>query len=220
MPTLSELPDDKRKEVAREFAQKAFTCIDAPSDPTLAASELFFAVLCGSGMVHEKEFYGERFNPQRRLVLDEVFETIHSEALEHAKTYDACIKPLQELEANFALPSSTLVRMWCLSHFTRALCKEDSPFANLELAEEIDDEELEEEESDEEESDEEDEDYSDEDDIIVLTSDESESDDEERERKKRKREQKKQRQERLATSDDDEEERQREEGEEEEKRAE
>ena len=208
MPTLSELPEDKRKEVARALAQSAFAVIDKPDGPGAndPPSKRLFALLADAGPAHEKEFYGNGFSAARGALVDQEFDKIHSEALEHAKTYDECIKPLQETEPNFALPSATLVRMWCLSHFTRALCKEDSPFANLELAEEIDDEDLEEEESDEEESEEEDEDYSDGDDVIVLTSDESESDDEERERKKRKRERKKKRQERLATSDDEEEE--------------
>lgn len=207
MPTLSELPEDKRKEVARALAQSAFAVIDKPDGPggNDPPSKRLFALLADAGPAHEKEFYGNGFSAARGALVDQEFDKIHSEALEHAKLYDACIKPLQEAEPNFALPSATLVRMWCLSHFTRALCKEDNPFANLELAEEIDDEDPEEDESDEEEeSDEEDEDYSDEDDVIVLTSDESESDDEERERKKRKRERKKQRQERLATSDDEE----------------
>jgi hypothetical protein len=209
MPTLSELPEDKRKEVARALAQSAFAIIDKADDQdgSKPPSKRLFALLAEAGPAHEKEFYGNGFNAARCALIDQEFDKIHSGALEHAKLYDECVKPVKEAEPTFALASAALVRMWCTSHYTRLLCKEDSPFADLEMADEIDDEDLEEEsDEEEEESDEDDEDYSDGDDIIVLTSEESESDDEERERKKRKRERKQLRQERLATSDDEEEE--------------
>lgn len=200
MPTLSELPEDKRKEVARALAQTAFAVIDKLDalDGNSPPSQRLFKVLADAGPAHEKEFYGDGFSAARCALVDQEFDKIHSEALEHAKLYDECVKPVQEAAPTFALASAALVRMWCMSHYTRLLCKEDGPFADLEMAEEVDDEDLvEASDDDDEESDAEDADYSeDDDDVIVLSSDESdsasssdstESDDEERARRERKR---------------------------------
>lgn len=211
MTLLSGLSDEKRKEIARSLAQSAFVVIDKPDGPggNDPPSKRLFAMLADAGPVHEKEFYGKGFDAARSALLDQEFDKIHSDALEHAKLYDECVKPVHEAAPTFALASSALVRMWCISHYTRLLCKEGGPFWTLEMADEIEDEGLtEESDSSDEDSDEEDEDDSDEDadDLIVVTSDESESDDEERERKKRKRERKKMRQEKLQGSDDESEE--------------
>jgi hypothetical protein len=212
MTLLSELSDEQRKEIARALAQSAFGVIDKPDGPggNDPPSKRLFAMLADAGPVHEKEFYGKGFDAERSALLDQEFDKIHSEALAHAKLYDECVKPVQEAAPTFALASSALVRMWCISHYTRLLCKEGGPFWTLEMADEIEDEGLtEESDSSDQDSYEDDEDCSDEDDedVIVVTSDESESDDEERERKKRKRERKKMRQEKLKGSDDESEER-------------
>ena len=210
MTLLSELSDEPRKEIARSLAQSAFAVIDKPDGPggNDPPSKRLFAMLADAGPVHEKEFYGKGFDAERSALLDQEFDKIHSEALAHAKLYDECLKPVQEAAPTFALASSSLVRMWCISHYTRLLCKEGGPFWNLEMADEIEDEGLTEESdsSADVDSDDEDEDNSDDDDLIVVTSDESESDDEERERRKRKRERKKMRQEKLKGSDDESEE--------------
>jgi len=227
MPTLSELPEDKRKEVARALAQTAFAVIDQPDGPdgNGPPSERLFKVLADAGPAHEKEFYGNGFSAARCALVDQEFDKIHSEALEHAKLYDECLKPLHETEPKFALPSLTLVRMWCMSHYTRELCKADGPFWNLEMADEIDDEDLEEESDEEEESDQDDEDYSEDDDgVIVLSSEEEDStesssdDDGERERKELKKEIKRLKKEKLKRKRLDESSEEEEEEEEEEER--
>jgi len=206
MPTLQELPEVKRKEVARALAQSAFAVIDKLDghDAKNPPSKRLFKMLADAGPAHEKEFYGDGFSAARCALVDEEFDKIHSEALEHAKLYDESVKPVHEAAPTFALPSATLVRMWCMSHYTRLLCKADGPFADLEMAEEIDDEDLEVTSDEEEESDAEDADYSeDDDDVIVLSSEEEDStesssdDDGERERKQLKKEIKRLKKEKL-----------------------
>jgi len=192
MPKLSELPAPKRKEVARLIAQEVFTCIDPPNQDRDAyvakeLSDRFFAALCASELAHEKEFYGTEFTAARCTMLDE-FDKLHSEALEHAKLYDDCIKPMQEAAPNFAVASSTLVRMWCTTKYASLLCKEASPFADLEIAEEVDDADADSDSASESEEEGEGEEDSDCDDIIA-TSEESSSEEEEetRERKKKRK---------------------------------
>lgn len=183
MPTLSELPPPKRKEVARLIAQEAFKCIDPSNQDGDAYIDTglghrFFAALYASGLAHDKEFYGPLagFTAARGTLLDE-FDKFHSEALEHAKLYDDCIKPVQEAAPNFAVASSALVRMWCTTKYASMLCKEDSPFADLEIAEDVDDEDLDA--DSESESEEGEEEVSDCDDIIATTSEESSEEEEE-----------------------------------------
>ena len=232
MPTLQELPEDKRKEVARALAQSAFAVIDKLDgyDGKTPPSKRLFKMLADAGPVHEKEFCGNGFSAARCALIDEEFDKVHSEALEHANLYDECVKPVHEAAPTFALPSTALVRMWCMSHYTRLLCKADGPFADLEMAEEIDDEDLEEESDEEEEEEESDEDYSEDDDgVIVLSSEEEDStqssseDDGERERMRLKKEIKrlkkeKRKRKRLEESSEEEEGEEEEEEEEEEER--
>lgn len=225
MPNLSHLPEEKRKDVARELAQSAFAVVNNLDGPGAAEppSKRLFATLANAGPAHEKEFYGDGFNAARNALIDQEFDKIHSEALEHAKAYDECIKALQEAAPNFALASSALVRMWCISRYTRMLCQEDGPFWDLEMADEVEDTDGEEESEEEAvESDEDDAECSgeeeEEEDIVVATSsesdesDSSESDDEERARRERKRARKRARKEKRKrkreqkSSDDEEEE--------------
>ena len=231
MPTLSQLAEDKRKEVARELAQSAFAVVNNLDGPgaTEPPSKRLFATLADAGPAHpahEREFYGDGFNAARCALIDQEFDKIHSEALEHAKAYDECTKALQEAAPSFALPSSSLVRAWCIARYTRLLCQEDGPFWDLGIADEIDDSDGEDESEEEaEESEEDGTEYSgeEEEDIVVATSsesdesDSSETDDEERARRERKRERKRARKEkrkrkREQKSSDEEEEEEEEEG--------
>jgi hypothetical protein len=191
-------------------------------------SKRLFATLADAGPAHpahEREFYGDGFNAARCALIDQEFDKIHSEALEHAKAYDECTKALQEAAPSFALPSSSLVRAWCIARYTRLLCQEDGPFWDLGIADEIDDSDGEDESEEEAEESEDGTEYSgeEEEDIVVATSsesdesDSSETDDEERARRERKRERKRARKEkrkrkREQESSDEEEEEEEEEG--------
>ena len=77
-----------------------------------------FRALYESGAIKDEEFHGAGLNEARREVISQ-FKTFHTDALALAKTYDECIKPLEEIAPHFALASTSLVRMWCVAHFSK-----------------------------------------------------------------------------------------------------
>ena len=182
MSKLSELPTPKRREIARLIALEAFKCIDpATADTTSSLGAQFFAALYETDLIREKEFHGSTFNDARCKLLEQ-FDTFHDASLDHAALYDECIAPVQKATPGFAINSSVLVRMWCTAHYTRMLCKDDGPFADLLVVDGngLDDEDDSQEENDDNDSEEEeDEAHSSDDDIITTSSDEDDDDEDE-----------------------------------------
>ena len=201
MPELSALGTRDLREVAQTMARAIYGAFEEHNWSTIGAAESaalqvpkalrdkkgrlaalnmrVFRALYDSGAIKEAEFSGSGLNEARRGVITE-FKAYYDEALDIAKFYEGCVEPVQEMAPNFAMPSSALVRMWCVAHFWKTLSNTEGPFANLQVengtgvhdedgteeSEEGEEGEEEEEEASGEESDESDEDEEGEDDAV------------------------------------------------------
>ena len=200
MPELSALGTRDLREVAQTMARAIYGAFEEHNWSTIGAAESaalqvpkalrdkkgrlaalnmrVFRALYDSGAIKEAEFSGSGLNEARRGVITE-FKAYYDEALDIAKFYEGCVEPVQEMAPNFAMPSSALVRMWCVAHFWKTLSNTEGPFANLQVENgtgvhdedgteesEEGEEEEEEEEASGEESDESDEDEEGEDDAV------------------------------------------------------
>ena len=200
MPELSALGTRDLREVAQTMARAIYGAFEEHNWSTIGAAERaalqvpkaprdkkgrlaalnmrVFRALYDSGAIKEAEFSGSGLNEARRGVITE-FKAYYDEALDIAKFYEGCVEPVQEMAPNFAMPSSALVRMWCVAHFWKTLSNTEGPFANLQVENgtgvhdedgteesEEGEEEEEEEEASGEESDESDEDEEGEDDAV------------------------------------------------------
>ena len=200
MPELSALGTRDLREVAQTMARAIYGAFEEHNWSTIGAAERaalqvpkalrdkkgrlaalnmrVFRALYDSGAIKEAEFSGSGLNEARRGVITE-FKAYYDEALDIAKFYEGCVEPVQEMALNFAMPSSALVRMWCVAHFWKTLSNTEGPFANLQVENgtgvhdedgteesEEGEEEEEEEEASGEESDESDEDEEGEDDAV------------------------------------------------------
>ena len=181
MPKLSELTKVERTEVCRSIARAAHECLSKKTDENgCVHGGTFDARMykkCSElGIIEENEFFGNAFSTKRIEAL-KGFEETYGQALELARVYDETLQDMACLVGDFAMPSHTLVRMYCVSRFSAKLHEEDSPFADLRVTVCVDDDGADDEEDAE--SDDEDNDYDDEDNdsIVVSTSDEEEEDD-------------------------------------------
>jgi len=182
MPELKELSRTERTEICRSIARAAHDCLAKKEDVDGcihggAFHARLFKACSELGVIEDAEFTGNCFSKERIEALKE-FEETYKNALMIGVQYDELLCPLADIATNFALPSATLVRMYCVSRFSAELHKEGSPFANLRVCltmceddvdgsgDENDENNPSESESEEEGEDDED------DDIIVSTSDE------------------------------------------------
>lgn len=180
MATLSALPMPKRREIARIIAQEIFECIDpATADETKVLAERVFAALYETNVIENKEFYGSSFNAERCKVLQE-FEMFYGESMDNAELYDECLIPVRAEAPNFAMASDVLVRMNCKAHYTRELCMDHNPFADLLVVQGtgVDDDDCSDDESDDVNSEDDEVSHSDDDDIIATSSEESSEEEE------------------------------------------
>jgi len=183
MPELKDLSKIERTDICRSIARAAHDCLAKKEDADgCIQGGAFHARLykaCSElGVIEDVEFTGNAFSKERIEALKE-FEQTYENALMIGAQYDELLCPLADIATNFALPSATLVRMYCVSRFSAALHKEDSPFANLRVCttmceddvdgsgDENDENNPSESESEEDEGEEED------DDIVASTSDDS-----------------------------------------------
>ena len=135
MPELRDLTKGERTEICRSIARAAHDCLSQKEDlDGCIQGGTFQARLykaCSElSAISEIEFYGNSFSKERIEVLDG-FEKTYSESLLLAAQYTELLCPLTKLEPKFAMPADALVRMWCVSRFSAALHKDDSPFANM-----------------------------------------------------------------------------------------
>ena len=175
MPKLSELTKVERTEVCRSIARAAHECLSKKTDENGCVQggtfdARMFKKCSELGIIEDDEFFGNAFSAERIAAL-KGFEYIYGEALELARIYDEALADMVCLTGDFAMPSHTLVRMYCVSRFSAKLHEEDSPFADLRVTVCVGDDGADDEEKAESDDDD---DYDDEDNdsIVVTTSDE------------------------------------------------
>lgn len=135
MPELKELSKTERTEICRSIARAAHDCLAKTEDADgCIQGGAFHARLykaCSElGVIEDAEFTGNSFSKERIEALKE-FEQTYQTALELGSQYDDALVPMGDVAKGFAMSSASLVRMYCVSRFSAALHKEDSPFANL-----------------------------------------------------------------------------------------
>ena len=134
MPKLLDLPKADRKEKTRAIARMVFAamepCDDEPAESTVNGR--FYTGMAEWGMAEDQEFYGEAFSSERQQLIDE-FEVFFKEGQAYATMYDECIARVEQAAPNFAVHSDSLLRMWCIAHYWKALAKDDGPFADLQV---------------------------------------------------------------------------------------
>jgi hypothetical protein len=177
------------KEVTQTMARSIYAVFDEFGNSDIEASDAkgkkdrhaalhtrVFRALYDSGVIKDDEFNGAGLNEARRSLVTE-FKAYHTKAQTVSKFYEECVKPVHEMAPHFAMPPEPLVRMYCVAHYWKTLCKADSPFANMKVENGagVQDEDCSEEEGEEEESEEEEEEGEEEE------GEESESDQEESE---------------------------------------
>ena len=183
MPELKDLSKAERTEICRSIARAAHDCLAKTEDADgCIQGGAFHARLykaCSElGVIEDAEFEGNSFSKERIEALKE-FEQTYQTALELGSQYDDALVPMGDLAKGFAMSSASLVRMYCVSRFSAALHKEDSPFANLRVcttmcADDVDDSNDENDENAGSESESESEGEGEEDDdIVATTSDDS-----------------------------------------------
>lgn len=181
MPKLHELGKKEQTEICRTIARAAHSCLSSKVDDNGCVQggtfdARMFKACSELGVIEDDEFYGNSFSPERVEAL-KCFEKTYQDALLIAEQYDELICPLADLASDFAMPSSTLVRIWCTSRYVAALLQPQSPFADLRVtlcvAEDDDDEGAEDVEEEARSSDSENED--DDDSIIASSSDEDDA---------------------------------------------
>lgn len=175
MPKLSELTKVERTEVCRSIARAAHECLSKKTDENGCVQggtfdARMFKKCSELGIIEDDEFFGNAFSAERIEAL-KGFEEIYGQALELARVYDEALADMVCLTADFAMPSHTLVRMYCVSRFSAKLHENDSPFADLRVSVCVGDDGADDEEKAESDDDD---DYDDEDNdsIVVTTSDE------------------------------------------------
>lgn len=181
MPKLHELGKREQTEICRTIARAAHSCLSSKVDGNGCVQggtfdARMFKACSELGVIEDDEFYGNSFSPERIEAL-KWFEKTYQDALLIAAQYDELICPLADLASDFAMPSETLVRIWCTSRYVAALLQ-DGPFADLRVtlcvAEDDDDEGAEDVEEEARSSDSENED-GDDDSIIASSSDEDDA---------------------------------------------
>lgn len=187
MPKLSELTKMERTEVCRTIARAAHDVlskkVDANGVPEGGTFDARMFKKCSElGIIEEDEFFGNSFSAERIEAL-KGFEETYGQALDLAKVYDDALADMVCLTGDFAMPSHTLVRMWCVSRFVGVLLAADGPFSDLRVAPAVVDEDGADDENDDNDgSDEEcDSDDEDNDSIVASTSDEEEDEEDEAE---------------------------------------
>jgi hypothetical protein len=185
MPKLSELTKMERTEACRSIARAAHDVlskkVDADGVPEGGTFDARMYKRCSElGIIEENEFYGNSFSKERIEVL-KGFQETYDQALELARVYDDALADMACLTGDFAMPSHTLVRMWCVSRFVGALLAVDGPFSDLRVAPAVVDEDGVDDENDENDGSDEERDSDDEDNdsIVASTSDEEEEDEDE-----------------------------------------
>ena len=134
MPELKDLPKAERTEICRSIARTAHDCLAKKEDADgCVQGGAFHARLykaCSElGVIEDIEFAGNCFSKERIEALKE-FEETYDQAEQLAKVYDEALSD-QICLVGFAMPSATLVRMYCVARFSATLHKEGSPFATL-----------------------------------------------------------------------------------------
>jgi len=177
MPKLVDLPKGDRKEKTRTIARLAYAamepCGDEPEDTTVNAR--FYRGMAEWGVMEDQECYGDSFSPERQQLIDE-FEVFFKEGQAYATMYDEAIARVEQAAPNFAVASHSLLRMWCIAHYWKALSKDDGPFADLQVVVGDGMDEGEDTGEDEEEGSSEEEDEEDDDDDDGTSSDSEDSD--------------------------------------------
>ena len=157
MPTLGELPEKERKELARSLAKEIWTGVEHYGELPLSLEQGVFMLLEKSGLLHESNFYTE-LNEEAQVAKLKEFHAVRDKACDYAERYDALVAPLEKDVPGFARKGEELRRTFLTAHIARELCKPDSPFATLRTADAIDDQDRSDESNDDNDDDDDDDD--------------------------------------------------------------
>ena len=157
MPTLGELPEKERKELARSLAKEIWTGVEHHGELPVSLEQGVFKLLEKSGLLHESNFHTD-LNEEAQVAKLKEFHAVRDKACDYAERYDALVAPLETDVPGFARKGEELRRTFLTAHIARELCKPDSPFATLRTADAIDDQDRSDESNDDNDDDDDDDD--------------------------------------------------------------
>ena len=169
MATLGELPEKERRELARELAKEIWLGVEHYGELPITLEEGVGNLLEKQGLLHESNFYAGAPNEEAQAAKLKEFHDLRDKLCDYAEQYDMLVASLEKDIPGFVRKSEELRRTYLTVHIVRELCKTDSPFATLRVADAIDDQDR----SDESNDDNDDDDDDDDDDDYDENSDES-----------------------------------------------
>ena len=154
MPTLGELPEKERKELARSLAKEIWLGVEHHGELPITLEQSVFNLLEKQGLLHESNFYSGAPNEEAQVAKLKEFHAVRDKTCDHSERYDALVAPLEKEVPGFVRKGEELRRTFLTAHIMRELCKPDSPFATLRTADAIDDQDRSDESNDDNDDDE------------------------------------------------------------------
>ena len=162
MATLGELPEKERKELARELAKEIWRGVEHHGELPITLGEGVGFMLEKQGLLHESNFYSGAVNEEAQVAKLKEFHDLRNKLCDYGEQYDMLVASLEKDLPGFVRKSEELRRTYLTLHIVRELCKPDSPFSTLRVADAIDDQDRSDESNDDNDDDDDDDDYDDE----------------------------------------------------------
>jgi hypothetical protein len=159
MATLGELPEKERRELARTLAREIWLGVEHDGELPITLEEGVANLLERSGLLHESNFYAGAPNKEAQVAKLKEFHDLRDKLCDYAEQYDTLVASLEQDIPGFVRKSEELRRTYLTVHIMRELCKTDSPFATLRVADAIDDQDRSDESNDDNDDDDDDDDY-------------------------------------------------------------
>ena len=139
MATLGELPEKERRQLARELAKEIWLGVEHYGELPITLGEGVANLLEKQGLLHESNFYAGAPNEEAQNAKLKEFHDLRDKLCDYAEQYDTLVASLEQDIPGFVRKSEELRRTYLTLHIVRELCKTDSPFATLRVADAIDD---------------------------------------------------------------------------------
>lgn len=139
MATLGELPEKERRELARSLAREIWLGVEHHGELPITLEQSVCNLLEKSGLLHESNFYSGAVNEEAQVAKLKEFHDLRGKLCDYAEQYDILVASLEEDLPGFVRKSEELRRTYLTLHIVRELCKPDSPFGTLRVADAIDD---------------------------------------------------------------------------------
>ena len=139
MATLGELPEKERRELARSLAREIWLGVEHHGELPITLEQSVCNLLEKSGLLHESNFYSGAVNEEAQVAKLKEFHDLRGKLCDYGEQYDILVASLEEDLPGFVRKSEELRRTYLTLHIVRELCKPDSPFGTLRVADAIDD---------------------------------------------------------------------------------